>query len=78
MRECAKLGCRTAASATVGMRYRERVLWIGDVLDQRDPNLIDLCAPHADSLSPPYGWERLDDRSPVAVDLTPDAIASAS
>ena len=76
VRECAKLGCRATAAATVGMRYRERILWVGDVLPQRDPNLIDLCASHADSMAPPYGWSRLDDRQRTAIELHPDTVAS--
>jgi hypothetical protein len=62
MRECAKLGCREPAAATVGLRYADRILWIGDLLEQRDPNLIDLCVRHADTLVAPYGWDRIDER----------------
>ena len=62
MRECAKLGCREPAAATVGLRYADRILWIGDLLEQRDPNLIDLCIRHADTLVAPYGWDRIDER----------------
>jgi len=65
MRECAKLGCRESAIATVGLRYQERVVWVADLLEQRDPNLIDLCAGHADRLVAPYGWSRLDERLKV-------------
>ncbi len=65
VRDCAKLGCKGPAAATVGLRYAERILWIGDVLPQRDPNLIDLCVAHADSMVAPYGWELVDDRRPI-------------
>ncbi|MGH2686146.1 MAG: DUF3499 family protein [Actinomycetota bacterium] len=63
MRDCAKLGCKEPAAATVGLRYAERILWIGELLPQRDPNLIDLCQRHADNLVGPYGWSRIDERA---------------
>jgi hypothetical protein len=63
VRECGKLGCRQPAGATAALRYRERVLWIGDLLPQRDPNLFDLCGDHAARLTAPYGWSRLDQRA---------------
>lgn len=63
VRECGKLGCREAAEATAALRYRERVLWIGDLVPQRDPNLLDLCWPHAGGLTAPYRWRRLDERT---------------
>jgi hypothetical protein len=66
VRECAKLGCRQPAEATAALRYRERVLWIGDLLPQRDPNLFDICGDHAARLTAPYGWSRLDQRASVA------------
>jgi hypothetical protein len=66
VRECAKLECRQPAEATAALRYRERVLWIGDLLPQRDPNLFDICGDHAARLTAPYGWSRLDQRASVA------------
>ena len=73
VRDCAKLGCKEPAAATVGLQYAERILWIGEVLPQRDPNLIDLCQRHADTLVGPYGWSRLDERAPQVEEapLTP-------
>lgn len=65
VRECAKLACREPAVATVALRYRDRLLWIADLLPERDPNLIDLCVGHADSMVAPYGWELIDDRRPI-------------
>lgn len=75
VRECAKLGCREEATATMATRYRDRVLWIADLIPERDPNLIDLCDPHADAMTAPYGWELADDRRPVEVpELLPERI----
>ena len=65
VRECAKLACREEAVATVALRYRDRLLWIADLLPERDPNLIDLCVGHANSMVAPYGWELIDDRRPI-------------
>jgi Protein of unknown function (DUF3499) len=63
MRGCTKLGCGEEAVATAALRYRERTLWIGDLAPIRDPNLFDLCGPHAIRLTAPYGWSRIDDRT---------------
>ena len=74
MRECGKQGCREAAAATAALRYRDRVLWIGDLVPQRDPNLLDLCVDHADRLTPPLRWRLLDERR---VDEVPGAAEGA-
>jgi Protein of unknown function (DUF3499) len=67
VRECSKIGCREAAVATAAMRYRERVVWLGDLLPERDPNFLDLCEGHAGRLTAPHGWrlERRGARPPV-------------
>lgn len=62
MRQCAKMRCEEPAAATVALRYAERVVWIRDLLSRHDPNLLDLCAGHADRLTPPLNWRRLDER----------------
>jgi hypothetical protein len=74
MRVCGKQGCGAPAAATAALRYRERVLWLGDLVPQRDPNLLDLCEAHADSITAPYRWRRLDERR-VTSDLPPAATA---
>jgi hypothetical protein len=66
VRACGKQGCGRPASATAALRYRDRVLWVGDLVPQRDPNLLDLCEAHADRLTAPYRWRRLDERRPTA------------
>lgn len=54
-------------------RYRDRILWVADLIPDRDPNLIDLCDAHADAMIAPYGWELVDDRRPIEVtDLLPE------
>jgi hypothetical protein len=74
VRTCGKYGCHEEASATAALRYRERVLWVGDLVSERDPNLLDLCARHADAITAPYRWRRLDERT-AAPGLAPAASA---
>jgi hypothetical protein len=59
------MGCAEPVSATAALRYRERVLWIGDLVPSPDPNLFDLCESHAASITPLYGWQKVDGRSPM-------------
>jgi len=66
MRQCAKLRCEERAAATVALRYAERVVWIRDLIPRHDPNLLDLCADHADRLTPPLRWRLLDERVAAA------------
>ena len=61
-RLCARPGCGVPASAVLTFQYATRTVWL---LDQGDPDpaAIDLCAPHADRLSPPRGWIGHDQRA---------------
>jgi Protein of unknown function (DUF3499) len=65
VRACVKMGCPQPAVATAALRYGERVLWIGDLLPSPDPNLFDLCEPHVTTITPLYGWRKVDGRSPM-------------
>ena len=62
MRTCAKLRCRTPASATVTLRYEAREVVVGDLAPTPDPSLVDLCDEHVDRLTPPVGWRITDAR----------------
>lgn len=62
MRDCAKMRCQEPAVATVALRYGERVVFVGELETDPDPNLLDLCARHADLLTPPVGWRKVDGR----------------
>jgi hypothetical protein len=62
VRRCVKPGCGDTAEATVVLRYTERAISVQDLLPERDPNFLDFCAQHAARLTPPVGWELLDDR----------------
>jgi hypothetical protein len=63
MRTCVKATCSEPAAATMALRYAERVVWLRDLLPERDPGFLELCSPHADRLTAPVGWIRLDERS---------------
>ena len=67
MRICAKLRCRTAATVTVALSYRDREVVVGELAPDTDPTLVDLCREHADRLTPPIGWRIVDVRVPAAV-----------
>ena len=49
------------AVATLSYDYADRSVWLEPVHAERHLATHDLCARHADRLSPPYGW-RLEDR----------------
>ncbi|MEW6060100.1 MAG: DUF3499 family protein [Actinomycetota bacterium] len=69
MRTCAKMRCRVEAVATVGLSYEARVVVVGDLAPEPNPNLIDLCSDHVECLTPPIGWCVRDERGslPAAV-----------
>jgi hypothetical protein len=73
VRECSKIGCREPAVATAAMRYREREVWLGELVPERDPNLLDLCAEHAGRITAPRGWTLRQERlhAPDAVPIPP-------
>jgi hypothetical protein len=84
MRGCAKNGCEEVASASIGLRYEQRIVVVGDLQIRHDPNLLELCTVHADRMTPPRGWVTEDRRaavvsvpeSPVALPpASPDAVA---
>jgi hypothetical protein len=60
VRTCAKLRCRSRASATAALRYGDREVLIDDLSPDTDPNLVDLCFDHAERLTPPIGWSIVD------------------
>ena len=66
MRTCAKAGCGDHAEATVALAYADREVVLVDLLEELDPNLLELCRRHADRLSPPMGWRVTDHREAPA------------
>jgi hypothetical protein len=67
MRTCAKMRCGQTPMATVALVYAERQVVICDLLPERDPNLLDLCAEHVDRMTPPVGWIVRDERTAARV-----------
>lgn len=63
MRTCAKMRCDAEPVATVSLRYAEREVAIGDLVAERDRNLLDLCREHVERLTPPVGWTVRDTRT---------------
>ncbi len=73
LRTCAKTGCRWPAAASLSYRYATKQVWLTDLSAAPDPALYDLCPHHADALTVPRGWERVDDRSEPLVVVEPSA-----
>lgn len=71
MRSCHRTGCRWPAVASLSFRYATRQAWVLDLAEAPDPSLYDLCPHHADSLSVPRGWERVDQRTAGSVVAEP-------
>ncbi|MGZ8565434.1 MAG: DUF3499 family protein [Actinomycetota bacterium] len=75
MRSCAKIRCGQEPVATVSLRYTEREVRVDDLLEERDPNLLDLCREHVGRMTPPVGWTVLDVRDPEGTRLEARPIA---
>lgn len=67
MRTCAKMRCAAEPIATVTLRYAQREVVIGELVRQRDRNLLDLCREHVDRMTPPVGWNVRDERGAEAI-----------
>jgi hypothetical protein len=73
MRTCAKMRCDAEPVATVSLRYSDREVAIGDLLPERDRNLLDLCREHVERMTPPVGWTARDTRTVPIPEATPAA-----
>jgi hypothetical protein len=71
LRICGRTGCRWPAAASLSFRYDTRQAWLLDLSAEGDPNLYDLCPHHADALTVPRGWERVDRRSASPAPIEP-------
>jgi hypothetical protein len=58
--------CGAEPAATVSLLYADRLVVIGDLVPERDPNLLDLCEEHVARMTPPVGWTVRDERVPAA------------
>ena len=73
MRSCRKTACRWPAAASLSFRYATKEVWLLDLSVEPDPSLYDLCPHHADALTVPKGWTRVDQRSSADVPIEPAA-----
>ena len=60
-RQCSRSGCAQAATSTLSYQYARSLVWLEDLMAERDPHCYDLCDQHSAKLSVPNGW-RLEDR----------------
>jgi hypothetical protein len=61
-RQCARFGCSAPAIATFTFDSATRTVWL-DTPHEGNARAGELCARHAESLTPPRGWQ-LEDRRP--------------
>jgi hypothetical protein len=62
-RQCGRPGCSSVASVTFSFDATNCVVWLDPIADGT-PRAGDLCTRHADLMSPPRGWDRVDRRPP--------------
>lgn len=64
LRTCRRTGCNDTAAATLSFRYETRQVWVHLLTADVPGTRYDLCAAHADALTVPKGWHRVDERPP--------------
>ncbi|MDK8318952.1 DUF3499 domain-containing protein [Actinobaculum massiliense] len=57
MRKCSRVGCETAAVATMTYGYSDATAVIGPLSPKPTQGALDLCAMHAESVTVPRGWQ---------------------
>jgi hypothetical protein len=77
-RSCRRTGCTRPAGASLSFRYATRQVWVRDPLAGEDLSRYDLCDLHADSLTVPRGWTRVDQRAPRPVTQLPEPVPAAA
>ncbi|WP_183356932.1 DUF3499 family protein [Garicola koreensis] len=78
-RRCTKSSCEGSAVATLTYSYADSTIVVGPISVYAEPHSYDLCAAHADAVSPPRFWEilRLDYSAAAADDDDLLALAEA-
>ncbi|GAB3701039.1 DUF3499 domain-containing protein [Mariniluteicoccus flavus] len=56
-RFCTRTGCSARAVATLTYVYADSTAVLGPLAGRAEPGSYDLCASHAQSMTPPRGWE---------------------
>jgi hypothetical protein len=77
VRTCAKIRCDAEPVATVSLWYADRVVVIGELVVERDPNLLDLCDEHVARMTAPVGWTVRDERVPETIVLLPQVLSTS-
>ena len=67
-RRCSKVSCELTAQHTLTYVYADQEVVIGPLAQQAEPHSYDLCAPHAQSLTAPQGWQVVRYRPELHVD----------
>ena len=62
-RQCGRPGCSSVATVTFSFDATNCVVWLDPIADGT-PRAGDLCTRHADLMSPPRDWDRIDRRPP--------------
>ncbi|WP_251857457.1 DUF3499 family protein [Herbiconiux sp. L3-i23] len=55
-RPCSRVNCQEEAVATLTYVYADSMAVLGPLSEKAEPHSYDLCAVHAERLSPPQGW----------------------
>ena len=55
-RRCTKPGCAVLATVSMSYDYGNRLVFVGQLVEERHPAWYDLCRTHLDNLVPPRGW----------------------
>lgn len=59
---CRRTGCNRPAAASLSFRYETRQVWVVAPPAGETGTRYDLCAQHADGLTVPRGWHRVEQR----------------
>lgn len=57
VRRCSRSACTGASVATLTYVYSDSTAVLGPLATYAEPHCYDLCAPHAERLTVPRGWE---------------------
>lgn len=74
LRQCSRTGCAETAAVTLSYQYGRSLVWIDDLIAERDPHNYDLCQRHAGRLSVPKGWH-IEDRRTRRLLVVPSSVA---
>ena len=62
---CMRSDCQQPATAQLTYDYANHCVWLAPLVHEAEPGEWPMCTRHADGLTVPRGWQRIDDREPV-------------